>query len=83
VIVVDSSAVIAIFRPADVEEIIARAQAMQVGGTIGVAKVDVISQDKGVERLCAFATATMRAVEITAQMVARSAHDPARHPRNR
>jgi uncharacterized protein (TIGR00369 family) len=65
--------------PADGEEIIARAEAMQVGGTIGVAKVDVISQDKGVERLCAFATATMRAVEIPAQMVARPAHDPARN----
>jgi len=49
--------------PANGEEIIARAEAMQVGGTIGVAKVDVISQEKGVERLCAFATATMRAVD--------------------
>ena len=50
--------------PANGEEIIARAEAMQVGGTIGVAKVDVISQEKGVERLWAFATATMRAVDL-------------------
>jgi uncharacterized protein (TIGR00369 family) len=55
--------------PADGEEIIARAEAMQVGGTIGVAKVEVISKDNGTERVCAFATATMRAVEIPAQMV--------------
>jgi uncharacterized protein (TIGR00369 family) len=53
--------------PADGAELIARAEAMQVGGTIGVAKVEVISQDKGVERICAFATATMRAVDIPAQ----------------
>ncbi len=54
---------------ADGEEIIARAEAMQVGGTIGVAKVEVISKDNGAERICAFATATMRAVDIPAQMV--------------
>ena len=59
--------------PADGEEIIARAEAMQTGGTIGVAKVEVISQDKGAERLCAFATATMRAVDFPVQMA-----DPAR-----
>ena len=50
--------------PANGEEIMARAEAMQAGGTIGVAKIEVISQDKGVERICAFATATMRAVDI-------------------
>ena len=59
--------------PADGEEIIARAEAMQTGGTIGVAKVEVISQDKGAERICAFATATMRAVDFPVQMA-----DPAR-----
>jgi hypothetical protein len=46
---------------------------MQAGGTIGVAKVEVISQEKGAERICAFATATMRAVDIPAQIV-----DPSR-----
>jgi uncharacterized protein (TIGR00369 family) len=50
--------------PANGEEIIACAEAMQVGGTIGVAKIEVISQEKGAERVCAFATATMRAVDI-------------------
>jgi uncharacterized protein (TIGR00369 family) len=50
--------------PADGEEIIANAEAIQVGGTIGVAKVDVISQGQGKQRVCAFATATMRAVEM-------------------
>ena len=55
--------------PADGEEIIARAEAMQVGGTIGVAKVEVISKHNGAERICAFATATMRAVDIPAPMV--------------
>ena len=46
------------------EEIIARAEAMQVGSSIAVAKIEVISQDKGTERICAFATATMRAVDM-------------------
>ncbi len=55
--------------PADGDEIIAQAEAMQVGGTIGVAKVEVISQEKGAKRICAFATATMRAVELPAQMI--------------
>ena len=55
--------------PADGEQIIARAEAMQVGGTIGVAKVEVISQDKAGERVCAFATATMRAVDFPVQMI--------------
>ena len=53
--------------PADGEEIIARAEAMQVGGSIGVATVEVISQEKGAERICAFATATMRALDLPAE----------------
>lgn len=53
--------------PADGDEIIARAEAMQVGGTIGVARVEVISQKAGAERICAFATATMRAVDLPAE----------------
>lgn len=52
--------------PADGEEIIACAEAIQVGGTIGVAKVEVISQDKGAKGVCAFGVATMRAVELQA-----------------
>ncbi|MGO4716710.1 PaaI family thioesterase [Bradyrhizobium sp. 2TAF24] len=54
--------------PADGEEIIARAEAMQAGNTIGVAKIEVISQNKGVERMCAFGIATMRAVDLPAKI---------------
>lgn len=50
--------------PADGDEIVAQAEAIQVGGTIGVAKVEVMSTTKGKSRACAFATATMRAVEM-------------------
>jgi uncharacterized protein (TIGR00369 family) len=52
--------------PADGDEIIARAEAIQAGGTIGVVKVEVVSQKAGSERLCAFATATMRAMDMPA-----------------
>jgi acyl-coenzyme A thioesterase PaaI-like protein len=52
------------FSPAVGEEIIARAEAMQAGSTIGVAKIEVISKNRGVERICAFGTATMRAVDL-------------------
>ena len=44
------------------EEIMARAEAMQVGCTIGVAKIEVFSKNEGVERLCLFGIATLRAV---------------------
>ena len=52
--------------PADGEEIIARAETIQAGSTIGVVKVEVISQKAGSERVCAFATATMRAMDMPA-----------------
>lgn len=52
--------------PADGEEIIARAETIQAGSTIGVVKVDVVSVKAGAERLCAFATATMRAMDLPA-----------------
>lgn len=53
--------------PADGEEIIANAEAIQVGGSIGVAKVEVVSQAKGQRRVCAFGLATMRAVDMPAR----------------
>jgi uncharacterized protein (TIGR00369 family) len=53
--------------PADGDEIVAHAEAIQVGGTIGVAKVEVISEGKGKRRVCAFATATMRGVDMPAR----------------
>nr|WP_283815777.1 PaaI family thioesterase [Bradyrhizobium lablabi] len=52
--------------PADGEEIIARAETIQAGSTIVVVKVDVVSRKAGAERICAFATATMRAVDMPA-----------------
>ena len=52
--------------PADGEEIIARAETIQAGATIAVVKVEVISQRAGAERACAFATATMRAMDLPA-----------------
>lgn len=53
--------------PADGESIIARAKAVQVGGTICVAAVEVASQTGGEERLCALATVTLRAVDLPAK----------------
>ena len=52
--------------PADGEEMIARAETIQAGSTIGVVKVEVFSQKAGAERICAFATATMRAMDLPA-----------------
>src|ERR1700750_806339 len=40
--------------PADGEEIIARAETIQVGSSIAVVKIDVASQKAGAERACAF-----------------------------
>jgi uncharacterized protein (TIGR00369 family) len=52
--------------PADGEEIVARAETLQAGSTIVVVKVEVVSQKAGAERTCAFATATMRAMDMPA-----------------
>ena len=52
--------------PADGEQMIARAETIQTGSSIGVVKVEVFSQKAGAERLCAFATATMRAMDMPA-----------------
>lgn len=46
--------------PANGETLIARARAIQVGSTIGVARVDVVSLAEGVETPCAVATVTLR-----------------------
>jgi uncharacterized protein (TIGR00369 family) len=50
--------------PADGDEIIARAEAIQVGGTIGVAMIEVFTKNENSERRCAFGTATIRAVDL-------------------
>lgn len=54
-------------NPASGETIIARAETIQAGGTISVVKVDVVSVSDGREQLCAFCTATMRAVDMPAR----------------
>lgn len=51
--------------PADGDSLTAKAQAVQVGGTVCVARVDVTTAKAGeAERLCAIATVTLRAVEM-------------------
>ena len=53
--------------PAKGTSLIARARALQVGSTIGVARVDVVSVADGMETACAIATVTLRGVDFPAQ----------------
>ena len=53
--------------PADGGELIARARTLKMSGSIGVATVDVFSKDGATETLCAFCTATMRALDLPAE----------------
>jgi uncharacterized protein (TIGR00369 family) len=50
--------------PADGDSLIATAEAIQVGKTISVAKVEVAAEKGGERRICAVATATLRAVNL-------------------
>jgi uncharacterized protein (TIGR00369 family) len=50
------------------QSLLARAKAVRVGSTIGVAHVDVTSLRDGAERLCATATVTLRVVELPAKL---------------
>jgi len=50
--------------PADGSELIARAKTLKMSGSIGVATVEVFTRDDKSERLCAFCTATMRALDL-------------------
>jgi uncharacterized protein (TIGR00369 family) len=52
--------------PADGNELIARAKTLKMSGSIGVATVEVFTKDDKSERLCAFCTATMRALDLPA-----------------
>ena len=54
--------------PADRNELVARARTLQMSGSIGVATVELFSRDEKSERLCAFCTATMRAVDLPAEL---------------
>jgi uncharacterized protein (TIGR00369 family) len=53
--------------PADGHELIARAKTLKMSGSIGVATVEVFTKDDHSERLCAFCTATMRALDLPAE----------------
>jgi uncharacterized protein (TIGR00369 family) len=53
--------------PASGNEIIARAKTLKMSGSIGVATVEVFSKDGASETLCAFCTATMRALDLPAE----------------
>lgn len=52
--------------PADGDSIVAKAEAIQVGKTLSVAKVEVITVRNNEERLCAFCTVTLRTVDLPA-----------------
>ena len=52
--------------PGDGNELIARAKTLKMSGSIGVATVEVFTKDEKSERLCAFCTATMRALDLPA-----------------
>ena len=53
--------------PADGNELVARARTLQMSGSIGVATVEIFSRNDKSERLCAFCTATMRALDLPAE----------------
>jgi uncharacterized protein (TIGR00369 family) len=55
--------------PADGSELIARANTLKMSGSIGVATIEVFTKDEKSERLCAFGTATMRALDLPAGMI--------------
>jgi uncharacterized protein (TIGR00369 family) len=55
--------------PADGSELIARAKTLKMAGSIGVATVEIFTRDEKSERLCAFGTATMRALDLPAEMI--------------
>jgi uncharacterized protein (TIGR00369 family) len=50
--------------PADGSELVARAKTLKMSGSIGVATVEVFSKNGASETLCAFCTATMRALDL-------------------
>lgn len=50
--------------PADGSELVARAKTLKLSGSIGVATVEIFSRKNDTETLCAFGTATMRALDL-------------------
>jgi uncharacterized protein (TIGR00369 family) len=53
--------------PADGPELVARARTPKMSGSIGVATVEVLTRDDKSERLCAFCTAAVRALDLPAE----------------
>ncbi len=53
--------------PADGKELVARAKILKMSGSIGVATVEIFTKDETSERLCAFCTATLRALDLPAE----------------
>jgi uncharacterized protein (TIGR00369 family) len=53
--------------PADGSELVARARILKLTGSIGVATVEIFSRKDATETLCAFGTATMRALDLPAE----------------
>ena len=53
--------------PGDGHELIARARLLKMAGSLGVATVEVFTKDEKSERLCAFCSATMRALDLPAE----------------
>jgi uncharacterized protein (TIGR00369 family) len=53
--------------PADGSVLVARAKTLKMSGSIGVAAVEVFIRDETSERLCAFCTATLRALDLPAE----------------
>ena len=54
-------------EPASGSELLARAKTLKMSGSIGVATVEIFSKDGASETLCAFCTATMRALDLPAK----------------
>jgi uncharacterized protein (TIGR00369 family) len=54
-------------EPARGTELLARAKTLKMSGSIGVATVEIFSKDGAAETLCAFCTATMRALDLPAE----------------
>jgi uncharacterized protein (TIGR00369 family) len=54
-------------EPASGAELVARAKSLKMSGSIGVATVEIFSKDGASETLCAFCTATMRALDLPAE----------------
>jgi uncharacterized protein (TIGR00369 family) len=53
--------------PADRVELVARARTLQMSGSLGAATVEIFARDEKSERLSAFCTATMRALDLPSE----------------